>query len=143
MARACPRCSTDLEPRSVTGDTFAITVDDCKSCGGLFLDRGELGRLAPDSAVVEELASQLPREPEGDGHDLDCPHCASRMQLATVPGPEVHLDICGGCQGIWFDKDELEALQETGGRSAAAKVADTGSGVSLIADIIQLLAMGL
>ena len=64
MARICPRCNTGLEPRGVTGDTFAITVDDCKDCEGLFLDRGELGRLAPDSTSVEELASQLSRELE-------------------------------------------------------------------------------
>ncbi|OIR10600.1 MAG: hypothetical protein BEU05_01550 [Marine Group III euryarchaeote CG-Bathy2] len=138
MARICPRCNSGLEPRSVTGDTFAITMDDCKDCGGLFLDRGELARLAPDSAAVEELASQLLREPEPGKHDIACPHCTGQMHLTTVPELEVQLDICGGCKGIWFDQDELEALQKTGDRGAAKDVAEA-PGLSLLTDILQIL----
>ena len=138
MARTCPRCSTGLEPRSVTNDTFAITVDDCKDCGGLFLDRGELARLAPDSASVEELASQLLREPETGKHDIACPHCTGQMQLTSIPEPEVQLDICGGCKGIWFDQNELEALQKVGDRGAAKDVAEA-PGLSLLTDILQIL----
>ena len=140
MARICPRCSTGLEPRSVTSDTFAITVDDCKDCDGLFLDRGELGRLAPDSAAVEELASQLSREPEDGLHDIKCPHCTGQMHLTIIPEPEVQLDICGGCNGIWFDQNELEALQKVGDKGVAKGVADTASGLSLLTDIVQILA---
>ncbi|HIM33195.1 MAG TPA: hypothetical protein EYI97_01780 [Candidatus Poseidoniales archaeon] len=140
MARTCPRCSTGLEPRSVTNDTFAITVDDCKDCGGLFLDRGELARLAPDSASVEELASQLSREPEAGKHDIACPHCTGQMHLTSIPEPEVQLDICGGCKGIWFDQNELETLQKVGDKGAARGVADTASGLSLLTDIVQILA---
>ena len=140
MARTCPRCSTGLEPRSVTNDTFAITVDDCKDCGGLFLDRGELARLAPDSASVKELANQLLCEPEAGKHDIACPHCTGQMHLTSIPEPEVQLDICGGCKGIWFDQNELEALQKVGDRGVARGVADTASGLSLLTDIVQILA---
>ncbi|MDP7590594.1 MAG: zf-TFIIB domain-containing protein [Candidatus Poseidoniia archaeon] len=139
MARTCPRCSTGLEPRSVTNDTFAITVDDCKDCGGLFLDRGELARLAPDSASVEELTSQLSREPEAGKHDIACPHCTGQMHLTSIPEPEVQLDICGGCKGIWFDQNELEALQKVGDRDAAHREADSAPGLSLLTDIVQIL----
>ncbi|MDP6364108.1 MAG: zf-TFIIB domain-containing protein [Candidatus Poseidoniia archaeon] len=94
-------------------------------------------------AAVEELARQLPHEPEGEGHDVDCPHCARRMQLTIIPESEVQLDICGGCHGIWFDKDELEALQKTDGKGVAKGVAGTASGLSLLTDIVQILAMSL
>ena len=140
MARICPRCSTGLEPRSVTSDTFAITVDDCKDCDGLFLDRGELGRLAPDSAAVEELASQLSREPEDGLHDIKCPHCTGQMHLTSVDEPEVQFDICGGCHGIWFDRHELETLQEASGKTEATKSVGVGEGVSLLGDIVSILA---
>ena len=140
MARTCPRCSTGLEPRSVTNDTFAITVDDCKDCGGLFLDRGELARLAPDSASVEELASQLSREPEASNHNVKCPHCASQMHLTSIAELEVQFDVCGGCQGIWLDRHELEALQKASGKTEATESTDAGAGWVLFGDILAGLA---
>jgi ribosomal protein L37AE/L43A len=38
----CPRCGTALQER-VQHD---ITVDECPTCGGLWLDRGEMDQLA-------------------------------------------------------------------------------------------------
>ncbi len=38
----CPRCATRLQERA----QHDITVDECPSCGGLWLDRGEMEHLA-------------------------------------------------------------------------------------------------
>jgi len=38
----CPRCATPLQERA----QHDITVDECPSCGGLWLDRGEMEQLA-------------------------------------------------------------------------------------------------
>ena len=51
------------------------------------------------------------------GHALRCPRCQSWMTAETVDGLE--LDVCFGCGGIWYDRDELEArlkshLEHTG-----------------------------
>ena len=146
MARICPRCSTYLAERMVTNDRFAITADDCKNCGGLFLDRGELARLAPDSAAVEELASQLPREPEEGLHDIKCPHCTSQMHVSSVTELGLQLDICGGCKGFWFDRHELETLRRAGGKAETTKAANAGSGYDsfgLLGDILVSLASAL
>ena len=62
------------------------------------------------------------------------------MHLTSIPEPEVQLDICGGCKGIWFDQNELEALQKVGDRGASRGVADTAPGLSLLTDIVQILA---
>lgn len=38
----CPRCGTKLVERKLR----KVTVDDCPSCGGIWLDRGEFEDLA-------------------------------------------------------------------------------------------------
>lgn len=37
----CPRCGTDL----VEQETENVKVDECKTCGGIWLDKGELDQL--------------------------------------------------------------------------------------------------
>ena len=40
-----------------------------------------------------------------------CPVC--RVPTYVVEYQEIELDLCGGCQGIWFDHGELDLLLET------------------------------
>ncbi len=37
----CPRCNIGMEKKTKQG----ITIDKCKKCGGLWLDKGEIERL--------------------------------------------------------------------------------------------------
>jgi hypothetical protein len=37
----CPKCANDLKEEDVAG----VTIDRCVSCGGIFLDRGELEEI--------------------------------------------------------------------------------------------------
>ncbi len=46
--------------------------------------------------------------------NIRCPGCAMRMYCVPTPGPEV--DICRGCQLMWFDAGELADMPH---RSAA------------------------
>ncbi len=125
MAHTCPRCRTPLAPQTASHDGRTVTVDACGDCGGLFLERGELVRLAPAGASVEQFAAWLPRESELlTGHDVKCPACAGYMRIVAVEALELRLDICGGCKGFWFDRRELETLQRLAGKLRLR--ADTG-----------------
>ena len=40
---------------------------------------------------------------------LSCPSCRNKMASCAFPrtyGGEIWLDLCGSCQGIWFDAHE-------------------------------------
>lgn len=41
---------------------------------------------------------------------INCPKCSSEVLVQTPALGNIPLDVCPVCSGIWFDKDELEAL---------------------------------
>lgn len=45
----CPRCGTDLTERDHNG----VKIDQCESCGGMWLDKGEL-------EIIEEIDRHAP-----------------------------------------------------------------------------------
>ncbi len=49
-------------------------------------------------------------EYNADIHSMQCPKCNSGMDEVTYGNLTV--DRCTGCQGIWFDTGEAEALKE-------------------------------
>ena len=50
----CPKCGMDLS----TIELHGVKVDQCASCGGVFLDSGELDQLANhDAGVVNRVFS--------------------------------------------------------------------------------------
>lgn len=57
----CPRCGVPMEPFNYAGDSGVI-LDKCKSCGGLWLDKGNLERvLAVVSASEQDLDRDIKR----------------------------------------------------------------------------------
>jgi hypothetical protein len=113
----CPRCKgSKLKIKYYEG----TEIDECGSCGGRWLDEGELRSIldARERIFTAEEVEQvkgvyrivlLGREelkPE-----LNCPRCGKSMQrfnYAATTG--IILDRCRDC-GIWFDKGELEHVQ--------------------------------
>lgn len=43
---------------------------------------------------------------------IDCPRCwvAMKKQEVDVLGPNVIIDVCPKCQGVWFDNNELKKV---------------------------------
>lgn len=44
-------------------------------------------------------------------HNMKCPVCSALLHRSTVEG--IELDLCKHCQGIWFDRFELQKLSAT------------------------------
>lgn len=106
----CPACDRELQVRSFSG----IEVDECRSgCRGIWLDHGELGRLAMLYKPPERLLKILPQfqdlkiRPEGT---RPCPRCGEILVVNTVQG--IRIDLCARCRGMWLDQGELNRLLE-------------------------------
>jgi Zn-finger nucleic acid-binding protein len=124
----CPVClGATMEKVAVHGQDH-LTVDHCPRCGGLWLERGEVGRLRarPEKALwaqVDRREAPRPRCHSCHAHldpDVDeCPACGHRVQLLCPPCQhpmdrarygELTLDVCARCKGVWFDHHELAAI---------------------------------
>jgi Zn-finger nucleic acid-binding protein len=58
---ACPRCGVPMEPFNYASDS-GIVLDKCRTCGGLWLDGGDLERvLAAVAASEQDLDRDIKR----------------------------------------------------------------------------------
>ena len=44
---------------------------------------------------------------------MNCPRCQSTLQTVVIPEAEFNLEVarCPECKGIWFDQNELQAIE--------------------------------
>lgn len=101
----CPACGSEL----VDDFVGVCSIDECRRCRGMWLDKGELEALTsrplPARFLKPHVPNAAPLRPEGT---RPCPHCAEIMQVNRIKG--VNVDVCPTCQGIWLDQGELNKL---------------------------------
>jgi len=102
----CVKCTSVLDKARV-GD---VEVDLCPSCGGLWLDHGEIervgrGKPADMDNLRKALTGSSSPEPASET-TTSCPACPGQLK-EVVLGP-VHVDYCTKCHGVFLDKGELD-----------------------------------
>ena len=102
----CVKCTSVLDKARV-GD---VEVDLCPSCGGLWLDHGEIERIgrgkpADMDNLRKALTGSSTPEPASET-TTSCPACPGQLK-EVVLGP-VHVDYCTKCHGVFLDKGELD-----------------------------------
>lgn len=63
--------------------------------------------------LIEKRRKELDAKKSGSKQPLTCPRCSSPMNELVKAG--IALDQCSNCEGIYFDKGELETLVEAAG----------------------------
>lgn len=114
----CPRDGTTLTSEKYEGD---VVIDRCSSCGGIWLDSGELKTIQEtmEHDYSEELkrinivarAFEMARQKARP--EIQCPKC----QAALNPKEycycsQILIDRCANCGGVWLDAGELQALEQ-------------------------------
>jgi Zn-finger nucleic acid-binding protein len=126
MNLACVKCTSVLDKARV-GD---VEVDLCPSCGGLWLDHGEIERLGRGktddvSRLRTALTGTQTPEPASDTTTA-CPACPGQLKVVTL-GP-LDIEYCGKCHGIFLDRGELdEAVKAVAGTTVRQVVALAGA----------------
>lgn len=120
----CPHCQTSL------GEVYyeGVPVQKCSYCEGVFVPSRKISRILirrdktfdPETVRMAEAAiwernkrmDGLYRQKAVNAWVLDCPQCGRKMRRQFfVYSYPVEIDRCVSCEGIWFDKQELEVLQ--------------------------------
>lgn len=106
----CPRDNTALQMKSF-GDVSAAT---CPTCRGMYLQHGELNRLAEPTAGDVEYSSvdgDTLQHPDEYG-PIRCPHDGTTMSKVDFNvDTTIILDYCKTCEGFWVDEKELDAIR--------------------------------
>jgi Zn-finger nucleic acid-binding protein len=112
----CPVCK---EPMVVL-ELDQVEIDYCTSCGGIWLDSGELELLMEDGK--DDLKKLFTEDSVHTEKHYKCPICNKRMLKVHVGDPasqealpgrdkkEILIDRCRNSHGIWFDKGELKSV---------------------------------
>jgi Zn-finger nucleic acid-binding protein len=121
----CVKCTSILD-KSTVGD---LEVDLCPKCGGLWLDYGEVAKLAtltdtevkPLHELLTGAGGPPPVPSDAKAHCPACPGELKEVVLGTI-----HVDYCTKCKGMYLDKGELlaaiEAVRPRLKAAAASKV---------------------
>ncbi len=108
----CPRDATELD--EVTRES--VQYRRCGACGGSWLPNDKL-RVLKDTAadgdyrwIDIDLWKDREEFHSGTQQQLVCPNDAGVMVTVDYGESDVHVDICGTCQGIWLDADEFAKI---------------------------------
>jgi Zn-finger nucleic acid-binding protein len=110
VALSCPDCATALKPYRLED----ISLDICDSCGGVWMDRGEIGKIrrvnAGEIKEFEHKIEPAPHRLERRAHDPKCPKCAGPLHPFNYAGGKLQLETCDGLCGVWAENRELEEI---------------------------------
>ena len=99
-----------------------IEIDRCETCGGTWLDAGELEQLALRASAPPGRLSEALAAGKGERHgDRRCVRCGSKLRIVAVNGVEV--DRCPHGCGLWFDAGEVPKLVSSFHEGEAGAVA--------------------
>ncbi len=107
----CPMCK---EPMIVL-ELNEVEIDHCISCGGIWLDAGELELLLEDSILKDKLLTSFEVERNTKEKSRRCPICLKKMEkILCGTDKKILIDKCRKNDGIWFDAGELNKVIEMG-----------------------------
>lgn len=108
----CLNCRAEMMNNLVQTRKDQIAYDVCEACGSLWLDRGELDKMAFQVEGSIEYCST--DKVEGAGATAkDCPRCEdTTLDKVSFIGSDIMLDRCGNCGGFWLDGGELDLINK-------------------------------
>lgn len=106
----CPGCKNAM----ITLELEGVEIDYCASCGGIWLDAGELELLLGEPEKARGLLNSFRVESRSTEKAKKCPICDKKMQKIVVGSskPVLLIDKCRRGDGLWFDKGELQDIFE-------------------------------
>ncbi len=107
----CLNCSEQMVTNTVFSQEEEISYDMCEACGSLWLDAGQLDKMAFQVEGSIEFSSQEPDE-DAPLSTKECPRCDGlRLERVRFLGEsDIVLERCANCGGFWLDAGELDLV---------------------------------
>lgn len=106
----CLNCGAEMMNNLVQTREDRISYDMCEACGSLWLDTGELDKMASQVEGSIEYCSK-DKVPGSSEPDKKCPRCDDTvLDPVSFIGSDIVLDRCKNCGGFWLDGGELDLV---------------------------------
>ena len=109
----CLTCNQEMVNNLVQMKNKQISYDICESCGSLWLDAGELDKMAfqVDGSIeycsknkAKDISEKSRSCQRCDGVELD--------KVFFIGHSDIVLDHCRNCGGFWLDSEELDLINK-------------------------------
>ena len=116
MTVTCPQCAEQLKEVTAPATLgYAIVLDQCPRCGGIWCDRWELYPVTAAAADrLDPIDQDALRQPSPVRTELvGCPRCHARMQRLRDPTlpQDACIERCPNCDGMWLNRGELRRFK--------------------------------
>ncbi len=115
----CPRDNSELKKEIYEAN---IEIDVCESCGGKWLDKGELETIQKTiekdysnelGSIPSEVIQEMEKIRQQNQGIIKCPKCKVDMELKEAKyNSKMLIDVCNTCGGVWLDDGELKTLEK-------------------------------
>jgi Zn-finger nucleic acid-binding protein len=103
----CHRCWVTMKKKEIEIFGPNIIIDVCPKCNGIWLDKGELGKVLKDRKLADYLTKHIGTKSRSP---MVCPRCGMTMDIEKAD--DIEVDVCLNCGGVWLDEGELLGLKE-------------------------------
>ena len=109
----CLSCGTEMTTNTVVTKKDRVSYDMCEKCGSLWLDAGELDKMAFQVEGSIEFCEEG-KDVEPEKQPLTCPRCKvfKLVKVKFLESDEIFLHHCTDCGGFWLDGGELNLIDE-------------------------------
>jgi len=109
----CLNCSEEMINNFVHTRNNQIAYDICEECGSLWLDAGELDKMAFQVNGSIEYSSKDKAESISEP-TKKCPRCEDTYldKVFFIGCSDIVLDHCRNCGGFWLDGGELDLINK-------------------------------
>lgn len=109
----CLSCGNEMVSNQVITKKGQISYDMCEKCGSLWLDAGELDKMAFQVEGSIEFCEQE-KTPEAEKSPWKCPRCDDSMleKVKFLESDDIFLHYCRNCGGFWLDGGELNLIDK-------------------------------
>jgi uncharacterized protein len=109
----CLNCNTEMTNNLVETKNDEISYDMCEACGSLWLDSGELDKIANQVTGSIEFCSTDKVEANSE-KTKSCPRCGDMAleKVSFLGDDDIILDHCKNCLGFWLDSNELTLINK-------------------------------
>ena len=108
----CPVCKTDCMKEITLEETLPAHI--CIQCGGIWIESNPYHLWRAQRTDSPQQPGRGPFNPQWNTKELKlCPRCERMLaRFKIFPNVDYYLDRCNHCNGIWFDKNEWDALAD-------------------------------